>query len=606
MMLENQVNKKATSYLVNNKISYILLPFILLFNITFGQENTSIKHQIDSLLQIEDYKGIINYKHTFLNYYKGANKAKYQLILGESFENLNIEDSAFIYYQKALKGFKTYNLPEAETKTNQIIYSLLESQNNLDSNKDYYLNEILKYAKKTKSKKWLASYYTNYGVNQLKYNVADSAKYFFNKAMKLAQEIDSTSMQINLLISLGSLYSRKYKNNDSAIYYYNNALKLYYSDTLNIKDFNTEFNLFNNIGNAYRRKKNFKTALEYYNKAEPMKLLKLNRKSKKILYSNMEATYYYMNDFNGAYDYLYKYDSIKDIINLKDQNASIVNIEEKYENEKLRGDNLESEAKRKKNRNYLIAALLTLFFGSITFFLIQKNTKRKQLLAEQDKALETQKLATVLKEQELTSIDAMIEGQEKERQRIANDLHDDLGGLMATVKMHFNALQDKQTPELYDKTNTLLDEAYNKIRTVAHAKNSGVIAKQGLLKTVQTMANKISIDNKIEIDVIDHGLENRLENSLELTIFRIIQELITNVIKHANASQTTIHLTNHEDTLNIMVEDNGKGFNPNQITKTTKGMGISSIDKRVEHLNGTMTIESEINQGTSIIIDIPL
>jgi len=246
-----------------------------------------------------------------------------------------------------------------------------------------------------------------------------------------------------------------------------------------------------------------------------------------------------------------------------------------------------------------------LFLG-ITFILIQKNTKRKQKLAEQETLLETQKLTTVLKEQELTSIDAMIEGQEKERQRIANDLHDDLGGLMANVKLHFNALQDKNSPELFAKTNILIDEAYQKVRTVAHAKNSGVIAKQGLLKAVQNMAEKISNSNKIEIDVIDHGLENRLENSLELTIFRIIQELITNVIKHANASQATIHLTNHEDTLNIMVEDNGKGFNQKKRIKVTNGMGISSIDKRVEHLNGTMTIESEINQGTTIIIDIPL
>ena len=200
----------------------------------------------------------------------------------------------------------------------------------------------------------------------------------------------------------------------------------------------------------------------------------------------------------------------------------------------------------------------------------------------------------------------MIEGQEKERQRIANDLHDDLGGLMATVKLHFNALEDKHTPELYEKTNTLIDEAYQKVRTVAHAKNSGVIAKQGLLKAVEQMADRVSDLNKININVMDHGLEDRLENSLELTIFRIIQELITNIIKHADASEANIHITNHEDALNIMVEDNGVGFNPSQITKTKKGMGISSIDKRVEHLNGKMTIESEIQKGTTIIIDIPL
>ena len=172
--------------------------------------------------------------------------------------------------------------------------------------------------------------------------------------------------------------------------------------------------------------------------------------------------------------------------------------------------------------------------------------------------------------------------------------------------LHFNALKDKDSPELFDKTNNLIEEAYQKVRSVAHAKNSGVIAKQGLLKAVQNMAGKVSVSNKIQIEVLDYGLDNRLENSLELTLFRVIQELITNVIKHAEATEATIHITNHEDSINIMVEDNGKGFNPKQITKTNTGMGISSIDKRVEHLDGTLTIESEKNKGTTVIIDIPL
>jgi signal transduction histidine kinase len=200
----------------------------------------------------------------------------------------------------------------------------------------------------------------------------------------------------------------------------------------------------------------------------------------------------------------------------------------------------------------------------------------------------------------------MIEGQEKERQRIANDLHDDLGSLIANVKLHFNALQVKENPGLFDKTNLLIEEAYQKVRTVAHAKNSGVIAKQGLLIAVQNMADKISTANKIQIEVIDHGLEERLENNLELSIFRMIQELTTNVIKHAHATEATLHLTHHEDSLNIMVEDNGVGFNPSQVTKTNAGMGISSIDKRVSHLGGSMTIESEPNKGTTVIIDIPI
>ena len=361
-----------------------------------------------------------------------------------------------------------------------------------------------------------------------------------------------------------------------------------------------------NLGSIEREKHNYKKSLSLLKSINISDIQKKDLKDIILIYDNIYLNYKSLKQPDSALIYLEKKQIIEDSLKVQRKGVEIRNILTRYKVVEKEKELLIAQRKRKQNQNLLIASLIILLFGSIFAFLIQKNTRKKQKLAEQEKALETQKLATVLKEQELLSIDAMIEGQEKERQRIANDLHDDLGGLMATVKLHFNALKDKQTPELYTKTNTLIDEAYNKVRSVAHAKNSGVIAKQGLLKAITEMTDKISALNKITIDVIDHGLENRLENSLELTIFRIVQELITNIIKHANATEATIHITNHDDSLNIMVEDNGIGFNPSQITKTKKGMGISSIDKRVEHLNGNMTIESEPNKGTTIIIDIPL
>ncbi|MFD1064039.1 ATP-binding protein [Winogradskyella litorisediminis] len=588
--------------------------------LTFSQKENLILKKIDSLYTLEKYKNIIDLNTSGLSELNSNYKAKALFKIAKSYENLNKEDIALKYYKEALEIEKALRNFEKVTEINLEIYLLLNSQNSLNSEKDNYLEEVHKYARSKKLNKWLASYYANYGVKlyekkfdkNLKHRkdsiktYADSSKYFFEKALVLALKIDSIQMQTNLNINLASTFSRKYNDQDSAIALYEKALNIYYSDTINNKNINTEFNILNNLGNAYRRKKDYQNALKFYNKAESFKLPKLDRKSKKILFSNIDATYYYMNDWQNAYDYLYKYDSIKNIINLKEQNASIIDIEEKYNNEKLRADNLELEAEDAKKRTLLLSALGFIIFGSIVFLLIQKNTKKKQKLAEQEKEIQTQKLATVLKEQELNAIDAMIEGQEKERQRIANDLHDDLGGLMATVKLHFNALKDKKSPELFNKTNSLIDEAYNKVRSVAHAKNSGVIAKHGLLKSIKEMASKISISNKLNIEVIDYGLDNRLENSLELTIFRITQELVSNAIKHAEASEITIHLTNHEDSINLMVEDNGKGFDTSQITKTAKGMGIGSIDKRVEHLDGKMTIESEKNKGTTVIIDIPL
>jgi two-component system sensor histidine kinase DegS len=100
---------------------------------------------------------------------------------------------------------------------------------------------------------------------------------------------------------------------------------------------------------------------------------------------------------------------------------------------------------------------------------------------------------------------------------------------------------------------TLLEDAYVEVRSMAHLKNSGVIAKNGLLPAVKKLASNASGANGLIVEVQSFGLENRLDNSLEISIFRIIQELVTNIIKHANATTGTVHLTNHNYILNIMV-----------------------------------------------------
>ncbi|WCO02697.1 ATP-binding protein [Psychroserpens ponticola] len=493
----------------------------------------------------------------------------------------------------------------------------------------YSLNKILKYLfYKRKSYDVLNQYnniYSNYIKTPSDQVVYDYYKYttksfienkpcipIYLNGLKLLENIDNDFLKGKLNVMLGNQESHFNKQNDSAIKHFQKA-KNYFTKVPGVLGKRSMFGIYNNLAAAHNYNNEPIKALYYFDKAIQQDIPKNGFLQQSYLYLALAQTHKNLKNYDSAYFYLnMEKEAIKQ--HKEYENAlQLTEIETKYQTEKkekenllLKASNLESEAKRKQNQNISIGLAVGLALVSIIAFLLFKNTKRKQNLAEKEKELETQKLATVLKEQELTTIDAMIEGQEKERQRIANDLHDDLGGLIATVKLHFNALKEKNTPELYDKTNTLIDEAYQKVRSVAHAKNSGVIAKQGLLLAVQQMAEKVSASNKITIDVIDHGLENRLENSLELTIFRIIQELVTNVIKHAEANETTVHITNHDESLNIMVEDNGIGFNPNQITKTNKGMGISSIDKRVAHLDGTMTIESDKNQGTTIIIDIPI
>lgn len=272
----------------------------------------------------------------------------------------------------------------------------------------------------------------------------------------------------------------------------------------------------------------------------------------------------------------------------------------------------ESSIVKDKEQQRLNAIYSTIVLAILLFVtaLFLKNSRKKRLIAVQERELQTQKNITLLKEQEISTINAMVEGQEKERQLVAEDLHDNLGSALATLKLHIENLRlglnkKKVDPEkLLDKAEDLIEEAYQKVRSIAHAKNSGVIANQGLLVAVNLMAEKVSAANAIEIDVIHFGLEKPLENSLEISLFRMIQELTTNVIKHAHAKHATINISQDDEGITLLVEDDGIGMQTSLIT-STQGMGLHSIETRVEHLNGTFTIDSTPTKGTTVIIQIP-
>ncbi|MBS1557371.1 MAG: sensor histidine kinase [Bacteroidetes bacterium] len=281
--------------------------------------------------------------------------------------------------------------------------------------------------------------------------------------------------------------------------------------------------------------------------------------------------------------------------------------------------NVELETHEKENANlqlkqeetWLISALIMLALLMMTGYLVYKNQQSKVKMRLQEKEVQAMKLEKRLKDEEIHGIDLMIEGQEKERQRMANDLHDHLGSTLATLKIYFQNLKIRQkNPETeqnewFQKTDDLIKEAYQKVRSIAHASYAGLDAQDGLLPAIQNFAVKVSNANNLSIEVEENGMDIRLENSLEITIFRIIQELITNIIKYAQATEVFIHLTRHEDSINVMVEDNGVGFDLTQI-KPRETMGLYSIQKRIENLSGRVTIDSILQKGTTVILDIPL
>ena len=374
-----------------------------------------------------------------------------------------------------------------------------------------------------------------------------------------------------------------------------------------------------NLGTIEEENGNYKKALFYLNQIDKTSIENRDYKDLILIYDYLYKTYKKENLLDSSLYFLEKKNNLNDSLKLIERANAVSEIITKYqtlEKEKqiltLENNNLLNEAKAQNNRNLFLGSIIVLGIGIIIGVLTYKNTKRKQRIAEQEREIQIQKTEKILKEQELASIDAMLAGQEKERQRLANDLHDSLGGTLATVKLHFEHLKNNRdnpkadnVEELYAKTDNLLNEAYQKVRTIAHEKNSGVMANQGLLPAIKNLAKKVSYGNHLTIDIQDYGLEQRLDNHIEITIFRIIQELITNIIKHANATEIQISLTNHDAMLNIIVEDNGKGFDAKKLPQK-EGMGLATIEKRIEHLEGSFEIDATPGKGTNIIINIPI
>ncbi len=437
----------------------------------------------------------------------------------------------------------------------------------------------------------------------------------FEKSINYSKRLKDSVILNNSYFHKGIIYAEHFKLQDSARHYYRLAKD--FCNCPENKLFQTT-NRFNEC-RTYLYENKWQIAKKCYLKTlkdtTPSRMLHIRNNTTRDLY----LIYKFENRIDSAFYYLEHHKFYDDSLKKTEQKKAMNELRTRYEvaeNEKeivqLLNKNLKSEANRIRNKNIMIGSLSLLILGSVIGFLIYKSTKRKQHIAEQQQEIEVQKTEKLLKEQELTAIDAMISGQEKERQRLANDLHDNLGGTLATVRLHFQHLKNNREntkieniEELYSKTDNLLEEAYQKVRTIAHEKNSGVMANQGLLLAIKNLAKKVSNGKTLQIEVQDYGLEERLDNMLEISIFRMIQELITNTIKHANASEIHISLTNHDSLLNIIVEDNGEGFDA-KILPEKDGMGLATIEKRVEHLEGTFEIDSTIGKGTNIIINIPI
>ena len=473
-----------------------------------------------------------------------------------------------------------------------------------------------------------AETYANIGAAYYYQGQSDSAEVYYRKALALEEHLVDLQGVADTYNNLALINKSRNKFED-ALSNYTYSLQLYtdIGNGVGLAEVN------HNIGVIYQEQQDYNKALEYYNKtlyladsldALPAQLKALESISETYTQQGEYAkAYQYYKTFVELTDSLYHQDEAtklagahqKPVYDLRirqlEDRANLQQITLNLHELKFKKKEIEFEQHLFKRNAYITGLLLLLIFLFFITLIYRQKLRSNQLLAEKNAELNRQKIIELEKDQKLKAIDAMLEGQERERKRIAEDLHDRLGSMLSSIKLYFNGMEarienlEKPDKALYDKANTLLDVACTEVRKIAHDLVSGDVHETGLVKALQQLQDTIEGSSQLSVKLITFELEERVDAQLEQHTYRIIQELVNNTLKHAKASEINIQLTRHEDSLNIVYEDNGIGFNPDQL-KSKDGMGLNNIQSRLKNFNGTCVIDSSSNKGTTVIIDIPL
>ncbi len=464
----------------------------------------------------------------------------------------------------------------------------------------------------------------------------------FQTSLGAYRSLENTWMEMVTLNNIGNVYSYEDANNDlldvaTAISYYHQALTL----ARNMEDSLQIGGIFMNLGQSHEMSSP-DSAFYYYHAAEeifdalknPYKLasvylnlglfeVKRTQYNTSIPFSetafkiankenywdfihgaskNLSLAYESIQELDSALKYLKIHSEYNDSIYNESRRTAIENLKISYETEKKEK---EIELRTAENRTLMTTLLVAVGFTIIVIVFYQQRQKALRSLRERDtdlrlkeQELHQQQVDQMVREQELKSINAMLEGEEKERKRIAEDLHDRVGSMLSAMKLQTDTSDEKMTG--------LLDETVEEVRRISHNLETKVLNRFGLVAALEDLAEKINTSEKIHFELQHLDLSERLDNKVEINSYRIVQELVSNALKHSKATEITTQVNRIDNQLIITVEDNGVGFDSLEAREKATGMGLKNIMSRANELNGNFNIDSGKGNGTTITVDFPL
>ena len=476
---------------------------------------------------------------------------------------------------------------------------LLEMQKQFDQ-AIIYRQRAFAAAQEIQDKTGMAGAITGIALNyQSKGQHKNAVKYFLQSLQIIRQTTDKPNLAA-ALNNVGHSY-HQLKQDDRALKYFTEALAL--SEELGDKKSNTLYRL--NIAEIYKTTDPQK-AIAYCNQAlavaQQHKFANLEAEAFNILADINTA----QQRYEQAYQNLQKHVQAKDSLLNEAAVKSMAEMQTRYETE--RKDNqirlmrqqaeiqeLQLERNRSQ-RNLLALGMMFLLTGTGATVLVLRARARqrlqKALLAEQENRLR-----------------AVIETQEAERKRIAEDLHDSLGQLLCLARMSASSLREAHEPvnghaSLWKNLDTVMNQSIDEVRAVAHTMMPSVLVKIGITEALRELADYYNATGKLKLHLTLPYLDYRPNSTTEIALYRIAQELLGNITKHAHATQAHLSLTNQKGLLCLEVKDNGRGFDSKQI-KTGSGNGWYNLQSRVALLHGELIVDSEPGKGTTVAVYVP-
>ncbi|MAZ36276.1 MAG: hypothetical protein CL842_02365 [Crocinitomicaceae bacterium] len=432
-------------------------------------------------------------------------------------------------------------------------------------------------------------------------NNTDSALVYYNNAAKIAEANDLIGAKAVSYNNIGEIYSKAGNDAEALPYYY----KTLTCDSITNNMMGMCYTLYN-ISTSYKSLGKLDKAFEVLKTVEPI-TNRLNSPQMFILYErHVSNLHEEAGNYEEALQAHKRFHTLSDSVYNSEKSAQIAEMQTKYETEKkeLEIQNLSQENEIKElaiqRKNGLIlggAAAVILMLLLIYLFVKQLRAKQKQKMIE-----------AVLLERD-KGIAAMFKGIEEERKRIAQDLHDGVGQQLSGLKLSLSHLQSKlfkkDTPENenFEILVKKLDTTCTEVREISHQMMPKALIENGVLSAIEDMLENTLVGTGISYNIEHYQLKERLPETIELTLFRICQELINNTIKHAKATEIIVQLIKSKKNIVLIVEDNGQGFDQN---KSSDGIGLLNLTSRLNTINGEVSYESSSNSGTSATIRIPL